>query len=299
MRILFTGVYALGAQALASLVRRNFEIVGVMTKPDEGPGQQPLLALAEQMRLPLLTPENLRSESLRQSIEKLNPQAIAVAGYHLKIPRWMLALPPLGVLNVHLSLLPRYRGPSPWKWAILRGEATTGVTVHMMTSRFDQGDILAQKEWPIDSEDTGESLFHQLSRLGAEALAEVLGQVQSGTCTRRAQEEALASYDPAPTDDDARIRWSRSAREIHNQIRGLHPRPGAWTTWDATRIRIVRSSLVGASGSEGPPGRIVQCDGAFAITTGDGILKVHEWRSDLQSGSSAPTRSAVSSNLLV
>src|SRR5579859_2287798 len=180
MRILFTGIYAPGAQALASLVRRGFEIVGVMTKPDEGPGQQPLLTLAKQMHFPLLVPQDLRSESLRRSIQELKPHVIAVAGYHLKFPRWMLALPPLGVINVHLSLLPRHRGPCPWKWAILRGEATTGVTVHMMTARFDQGDILAQKEWPIDSEDTGESLFLQLSRLGAEALTEVLAQVQTG-----------------------------------------------------------------------------------------------------------------------
>ncbi|HVR82960.1 MAG TPA: methionyl-tRNA formyltransferase [Planctomycetota bacterium] len=299
MRVLFIGIYAIGAQALASLIRRGLDVAGVVTKPDESVGQRPLLALAEERRLPLLAPEKLRASSFRRSVRSLNPEVIAVAGFHRKIPAWMLTLPPRGVLNLHLSLLPRYRGPSPWKWAILRGETTTGVTIHQMTSQFDQGAILAQEEWPIDPEDTGESLFHRLCPLGAELLAQVLTQIQAGTNTSRAQDERLASYDPAPTDDDARIRWTRPAREIHNQIRGLHPRPGAWTTWDGTRIRILRSSLGPSSVSEDPPGRILRCDGSLAIATGLGILKVLEWQTDRQDDQSSGSFPPVSSNLLL
>jgi methionyl-tRNA formyltransferase len=299
MRILFTGIYAVGAQALASLIRRGFEIAGVLTKPEDSVGQRPLMALAEEMHLPLLTPENLRESAFKRSVQSLNPELIAVAGYHRRIPEWMLALPPRGVVNLHLSLLPRYRGPTPWKWAIMRGESMTGVTVHRMTSHFDQGAILAQEEWPIEPEDTGEGLFYRLTHAGTEVLGRVLDQIQAGTSTSTAQDESLASYHPAPTDDDARIRWARPAREIHNQIRGLHPRPGAWTTWDGTRIRILRSSLDPASVTQDPPGRIIQCDGSLAIATGLGILKVLEWRNDFQGGSSLGSSPPVSSNLLV
>jgi len=297
MKVLLIGIYALGAQALAGLLRRGFEIVGVVSKADQGPGQRALLDLVRQSQLPLLTPENPREPSFLNSVEKLIPDVIVVAGYHLRIPNRILNLPRLGILNVHLSLLPRYRGPSPWKWAILRGETKTGVTVHVMTPRFDQGAILAQKECPISDEETGESLFVRLSTLGAELLPEVLEQIRTGTSNRRPQDEGQASYDPALTDDDARIRWQRSASEIRDQIRGLHPRPGAWTTWDGTRIRILRASLGGLSPSENPPGTILDSNGTMAIVTGSGTLNVQEWRNDQPALSRSP--SPVLSNVLV
>lgn len=297
MKVLLIGIYALGAQALAGLLRRGFEIVGVVSKPDQGPGQCALLDLVRQTQLPLLTPENPRDPSFLSSVESLSPDLIVVAGYHLRIPDRILSLPRLGVLNVHLSLLPRHRGPCPWKWAILRGETQTGVTVHVMTPRFDQGAILAQKECPISDEETGESLFLRLSTLGAELLPDVLDQIRAGASSRTPQDESRASYDSALTDDDARIRWQRSATEIRDQIRGLHPRPGAWTTWDGTRIRILRASLGGPSVSEDPPGTILHSNGTLAIVTGNGTLNVQEWRNDLldQSSSTSP----VSSNVLV
>src|SRR5947207_7547282 len=116
MKVLLIGIYALGAQALAGLLRRGFEIVGVVSKPDQGPGQRALLDLVRQSQLPLLTPENPREPSFLSRVEKLSPDVIVVAGYHVRIPNRILNLPRHGVLNVHLSLLPRYRGPSPWKW---------------------------------------------------------------------------------------------------------------------------------------------------------------------------------------
>ena len=168
-----------------------------------------------------------------------------------------------------------------------------------MTSRFDQGDILSQKECSIDPEDTGESLFHRLSRLGAHTLTEVLGQVESGISIRTPQDEALASYESAPTDEDARIRWERPARNIYNQIRALHPRPGAWTTWDGSRIRILRASLGEASASGRPPGGILDYEGTLSIATGEGLLKVHEWRNESPLGAPRGCSPPVSGNLLV
>ena len=297
MKVLLIGIYALGAQALAALIRRRFEIVGVVSKPDQGPGQRALLDLVRQSQLTLLTPENPRDPAFLSSVEKMNPDVIVVAGYHLRIPKRILNLPRLGTLNVHLSLLPRYRGPVPWKWAILRGETQTGVTVHVMTPRFDQGEILAQKVCPISKEETGESLFMRLSTLGAELLPDVLEQIRTGTSIRMPQDESQASYDPALTDDDARIRWQRPASEIHDQIRGLHPRPGAWTTWDGTRIRILRASLGGPSPSETAPGAILHSNGTMAIVTGNGTLKVQEWRNDQPSLTGGPP--PVSSNVLI
>jgi len=297
MKILLFGIYALGAQVLAGLLRGGFEVVGLVTKPDQGPGQRALLDLALRLQIPILTPEHPRESAFLRSVEHCTPDLIVVAGYHLRIPSRILDLPRFGVLNVHLSLLPRYRGPCPWKWAILRGESQTGVTVHVMTPHFDQGAILAQEACPISEEETGGSLFVRLSALGAELLPKVLEQVRAGTSTRTPQDEGRASYDPAITDEDARIRWQRPAAEIRNQIRGLHPRPGAWTTWDGTRIRILGATLGGPSQPQDRPGTILHSNGTLAIVTGTGILSVQEWRHD---ESTVPgLSSSISSNVLI
>lgn len=278
MNILFIGIYGLGAQALDQLLRRGCRVVGVVTKPDRGPGQAALFSLIERDRIPAFMPESPRESSFLDRVEALKPDLVAVAGYHLRIPLRLLRLPPRGILNTHLSLLPRYRGPSPWKWAILRGERETGVTIHRMTERFDEGPLLDQRRCAIEEDDTGESLFQRLSRLGAEALADVVQRLENGGVEERPQDSAAATYDGAPTEQDARINWTREARVIRDLIRALHPRPGAWTTWEGERIRIRRASLGGPTPAGVAPGTIVGAQGGTVqVATGEGLLNVLEW----------------------
>jgi len=281
MNILFIGIYGLGAQALDALLRRGCKVVGVVTKPDRGPGQSALFSLIERERLPVFMPESPREASFLDRVEALKPDLVAVAGYHLRIPLRLLRLPPRGILNTHLSLLPRYRGPSPWKWAIIRGEQETGVTIHRMTERFDEGAVLDQRRCAISDDDTGESLFQRLSGLGAETLADVVQKFQDGGVEERAQDKAAATYDSSPTEQDARIPWTLPARVIRDLIRALHPRPGAWTTWEGERIRIRRAAVGGPSPAGVAPGTIVGAQGgSVQVATGEGLLNVQEWHVD-------------------
>ena len=281
MNTLFVGIYGLGALALDALLRGGCRIAGVVTKPDRGPGQAPLFSLIERERLPVFMPESPREASFLDRVEALKPDLIAVAGYHLRIPLRLLRLPPLGTVNTHLSLLPRYRGPCPWKWAIIRGERETGVTIHRMSARFDEGPLLSQRRCAISDEDTGESLFQRLSLLGAGALADVVQKIQDGAIEEQVQDAAAATYDGAPSEQDARIPWANEARVIRDLIRGLHPRPGAWTTWEGERIRIRRASLGGNAPPGVAAGTIVGAQGGTVqVVAGEGLLNVQEWHVD-------------------
>lgn len=283
MNIVLVGIYALGALALNRLLRRGFSVGGIVTKPDTGPGQTSLLSLARQEGLPVLMPESPRDRSFLDRVEALKPDLIAVAGYHRRLPLRLLHLPPLGVLNTHLSLLPRYRGPCPWKWAIIRGEAESGVTIHEMTEGFDQGALLAQRGCLIEPDDTGESLFQRLSVLGADTLADVVQEIDAGTARPCRQDEALATYFRSPSEEETRIRWDRRAGEIRDLVRGLHPRPGAWTTWGGNRIRIRKAALGGASEAGQKAGTILGGDdGTVRVATGDGVLTVQEWEAEAE-----------------
>jgi len=289
MRVLLFGIYALGARALARLAERRIDVVGVVTKPDRGTGQTDLLSQVDRMGLPLFQPQTLEDPALEGDLQALRPDLLAVAGYHLRLPTPLLQIPPLGAINTHLSLLPRGRGPCPWKWAIIRGERTTGVTIHVMTPRFDRGGILAQREVALGDDETGESLFQRLASEGAGLLGETLEGLRAGTRNPRDQNEASATYDGPPSDDDARVRWTAGAREIRNLIRGLHPRPGAWTTHHGKRYGIAGASIVETSGNLSPAGLIVDSgDGIVTASTGRGFIRM-EGLTARESGSPAPT----------
>lgn len=275
MRVLLFGIYGLGERALAALAVRQVPVVGVVTKPDQGPGQRDLLARASRMGLPLHQPQALDDPGFLDAVAALQPELVAVAGFHLKLPRSLLRLPRLGAVNTHLSLLPQYRGPCPWKWAIIRGERTTGVTIHVMTPRFDRGEILAQRRIALEDHETGESLFQRLAAEGAELLGETVKRLAQGGVTGIRQDEAFASYHGAPTEDDACIRWAQGAREIRNLIRGLHPRPGAWTTHHGIRYGVAGGSIVETSGNLRPAGIIVDRDrDSVTAATGSGFLRL-------------------------
>jgi methionyl-tRNA formyltransferase len=270
-RIALFGIYDIGLRALEALTAEHLEVIAVVTKPEE-PEEQPIARLARSLGKPVLTPHSPADRSFQDRIRELQPDLIAVAGYHKILPPQLLALAAQGVLNLHGSLLPEYRGPCPWKWAIAEGRSRSGATVHLMTSEFDRGDILAQRELDILEDDTGQSLFLRISALGGSLLAETIRQLQAGTATRCRQDERLASYQGNPSEDALRIRWQEDASRIRNLIRGFSGRPGAWTHHQGDRMRIHHAELARDQGS-GRPGMILACSGDRSlVATGKGSL---------------------------
>lgn len=273
-RLLLFGIYDLGFRALEALVLRNLDVVGIVTKPDPSLETQPLYRLARAIGRPVLAPESPRDPEFLREVRLLRPDRIAVAGYHKILPAALLHLPPLGVINVHGSLLPQYRGPCPWKWALLNGEKTTGVTVQVMAEEVDRGGILSQQEFAIDPSDTSESLFQKICSVAGPLLARTIEELEAGRISPRAQDERRASYNGYPDDEDARIRWEWSAERIHNRVRGLSPRPGAWTQIGGQRVRVTRSEP-----AEGPladlPGMILgRTDESLLVSTGRGNILI-------------------------
>jgi methionyl-tRNA formyltransferase len=267
MRILFFGIYQIGLLSLIALRSLNLKIVGVITKPSTFDSSQPVADYARVYCIPWWHPENLSDPLFLASIRNLHTDLIVVSGYHKRIPESIIASPKLGCINVHGSLLPRYRGPCTWKWAVVNGETVSGVTVHRLTPRFDDGDILAQKRIEIHQSDTGSSLFNKISVIGSELLCEVVSSLSFYDRNAQPQESADASYFGYPTPADTRIRWDQPSHQIRNQIRGWNATPGAWTCFSQSPLRIFEAdSLPGRSGN--PPGKIIAIEnGRIAVST--------------------------------
>jgi methionyl-tRNA formyltransferase len=273
-RLLLFGLYELGFRSLEALLARHLTVVGVVTKPDVLLEAQPITRLARETCRPVLAPESPRDPEFLRQVRLLRPDVIAVAGYHKILPPVLLHLPPGGVLNVHGSLLPRYRGPCPWKWAIMNGETRSGATVQRMAAEVDRGEILSQRELPIDPEDTGETLFLRISALAGPLLAETLLDLFQGKLVPRRQDEEQASTQGYPGDDDARICWDWDAERIRNQIRGLCPRPGAWTQYGKKRVRIRRAARAGGPMSPVPGMILGRTEDSLLVSTGQGNLSI-------------------------
>jgi methionyl-tRNA formyltransferase len=269
-RILLFGLYELGFRALEAMAARQLRVAGVVTKPESSLELLPLARLARKMDLPFFAPDTPRKASFLREARALAPDLIAVAGYHRILPPSLLRLPPRGVINLHGSLLPEYRGPCPWKWAILNGETKTGATVQRMSSELDRGDLLTQCDVPIDDEDTGESLFRKISAAAGPLLARTIEELEG--IAPRPQDERRASYHGYPTDDDARLRWEWTAERLRNLVRAFCPRPGAWTSHAGKRVQVWKADVV-----EGPlsriPGMILGRLGeSLIVSTGSGNL---------------------------
>lgn len=273
-RIGFFGIHRIGEAALGALLDAGLDVVWVITKADEPEYVQPVAALARSRGLPLLQPDSVKSEEFLHWLSAFGHDLQVVAGFHKILPERVLAFPPHGTINLHDSLLPRYRGPNAWKWVIINGEQETGVTVHRMSARPDQGDILGQRRLTIGPDETGGSLFERLSVTGAELLVETIRQLAAGTVRAVAQNESEATYFPAPTHEQCGIDWARDAAAIRNLLRGLAPRPGAWTrTPCGDELRIFRAQLL--DDVSGVPGTIVaRRDEGYVVAAGRGGLLI-------------------------
>jgi methionyl-tRNA formyltransferase len=243
--LVFCGTPAFAVPTLEKLVETGCHIQLVVTQPDRPKGRglelvpSPVKQRAVQLHLPISQPERIKNhQEFRNQLARLKPDAIIVVGYGRIIPQWMLDLPPLGNINLHASLLPKYRGAAPIQWAIANGETVTGVTTMKIDAGLDTGDIVLQREMPIAIEDTTETLSRKLAAVGAELVVETLPGLQSGTIHPRPQDDSQATLAPILKKEDGLIDFARSALEILNRMRGFQPWPGAYTKFRGKNLQV-------------------------------------------------------------
>lgn len=233
-----------------AIIEAGYRIELVITQPDRPKGRglrlisSPIKEIAMEYHFPILAPQSIKDTEVIDRIRYINPDVIVVVAYGQILPPMILESARYGCVNLHASLLPKYRGPAPVAWAIINGEQETGVTTIFMNERVDEGDIIFQKKISILPEDTRGSLEEKLATLGAELLIETLEAIESGTAPRIPQDHSLATYAPMLKDTDAVINWILPAEKIINFIRGLAPLPGAHTYLGKMRIRILEATLL-------------------------------------------------------
>ncbi|MCU1272245.1 MAG: methionyl-tRNA formyltransferase [Acidobacteriaceae bacterium] len=243
--LVFCGTPQFAVPTLEKLAEAGFNVRLVLTQPDRPKGRglglvaSPVKQTALRLGLPVYQPEKIKENAeLRARLNEITPAAIIVVGYGRIIPGWMLQLPKHGNINLHASLLPKYRGAAPIQWAIANGEPVTGVTTMRIDEGLDTGDILLQKELAILDEDTSETLSPRLAAIGAELMIETLRGVAEGTISPQPQKNEQATLAPILKKEDGRIDFSRTAQEIYNRLRGFQPWPGAFTTFRGKTLNI-------------------------------------------------------------
>ena len=248
-RIVFFGTPSFALPTLRGLLEGLNEVVGVVTQPDREKGRgrkvviSPIKELALQQGCTLLQPEKVKEEAFQKVVRGLQPDLFVVVAYGQILPKSLLNIPQYGAVNVHASLLPRYRGAAPMAWAILRGEKVTGVTTMVMDEGMDTGDIFLQTEVPIGDEETCETLHDRLAPLGAQLLLETLEKMEAGDIRPIPQDHSKATYAPPLKKEDGHIDWKKEAAEIDRQVRAFNPWPGAFTTWGDRLLKIYRGGI--------------------------------------------------------
>ena len=280
--LVFCGTPHFAVPTLEKLVESGFRISLVVTQPDKPRGRglelspSPVKQRALELGLPVSQPEKIKNnEEFRSQLAMLEPQAIVVVGYGRIIPQWMIDLPPRGNINLHASLLPKYRGAAPIQWAIAHGETVTGVTTMRIDAGLDTGDILLQREIPLSPDDTAETLAPRMARIGADLMVETLRGLQGETIAARSQDDSKASLAPILKKEDGRIDFHRSAGEICNRLRGFQPWPGAFTNFRGKNLHVWAARPV-SDGNTAPGEIIVVDDRLLAGCEGDAALELLE-----------------------
>jgi len=280
-RVAFMGTPDFALPTLQAL-HEHHQIVGVVTQPDRAAGRgqaltaSPVKGVALSLGLPVYQPESLRRRESTDHLAAWRPDLIVVAAFGQILPVAVLAVPPHGCLNVHASLLPRYRGAAPIAAAILAGDPATGVTIMHMDEGMDTGPILAQAELPIDPDDTTGSLTARLAQAGATLLVDTLPGWLSGRVTARSQDPSQATYCRPLEKEDGRIDWTRPALHIERLIRACHPWPGAYTEWQGQRLKVLRAHARPQRSAQDRPGLVLAAQGSLTVASGEGLLELHE-----------------------
>jgi methionyl-tRNA formyltransferase len=280
MKIVFMGTADFGIPTLEILKENGYVPATIVTVPDKpaGRGQKvsisPVKKFALDNEIPILQPEKLKDPEFIQSLIGLKPDLFIVVAFRI-LPPNVFTIPLLGSFNLHASLLPKYRGAAPIQWAIINGESETGVTTFFLDEKVDTGKIILQERIPIGEEDTVELVHDKLAALGATVVLQTVKAIESGKVETIAQDSSTATPAPKIFKEHCRIDWTKSAAEVHNLIRGLSPRPGAFTYYDTSLLKIYRSRVANDVPAK-RPGEILQCDSSLCISTGSGVVEILE-----------------------
>lgn len=280
MRVIFAGTPDFAAAALAALHQAGHDIPLVLTQPDRPAGRGMKLTpsatsqMAERLGLPTAKPVSFKDAAIQQQLRDLNAEVMVVAAYGLLLPQAVLDIPRHGCLNIHGSLLPRWRGAAPVQRAILAGDSETGIGIMQMEAGLDTGPVLLEKKIAISEEDTGASLFAKLTDLGASTIVEALAKLPS--LTARAQPAEGVTYAHKLTREESRIDWSQSAQQIARQIRAFDPFPGSETRFNGEALKIWQAAVAQTSApSETAPGTVLHLDkDGFTVACGEGALHI-------------------------
>lgn len=278
-RVIFMGTPDFAVPCLARLVEIS-DVVAVVTQPDrpKGRGQKllppPVKVFAQEHGIAVYQPVRVKATDFVDVLRGLAPDLIVVVAFGQILSKEILSLPPLGCINVHASLLPRYRGAAPMQWAIVRGEKETGVTTMFMDEGLDTGDMLVRETLPITQAMTAAELHDAMMKLGADVLEKTLFSLSEGTLKRTPQDDALSTYAPLLDKEVGRIDWKKSAQEIHDLVRGLNSWPGAYTMLEGQKFKIWRTRLAEGTAE---PGEIVSVTKqGLLVGTGEGMLEILE-----------------------
>lgn len=277
LRVIFMGTPDFACPTLQRLIDRGDEILAVVTQPDrpKGRGQRmvppPVKELAERHGLPVLQPLKVRAPEFIDTVREMHPDVVVVVAFGQILPKALLEIPGYGCINVHASLLPRYRGAAPLNWCIINGETETGVTTMLMDAGLDTGDMLLKKSTPIDPDEDTSSLHDRLSRIGADALDETLNLLVDGKLAPEKQDDALSCYASMLKKENGLIDWSRDPLAIRNLVRGMTPWPGAFTYLDGKLVKVYRVRI---GTGDGTPGTVLSTgkDGIEVACAGGSLL---------------------------
>lgn len=278
LRIVFMGTPDFAVPALRRLVEKKYPIVAVVTQPDRPKGRKrelqppPVKVVAEEYGIPVVQPEKVRNPEDLAKVLELKPDLIITAAFGQILPKELLDAPKYGCINLHASILPKYRGGAPIHHAIMNGETETGVTLMYMVEALDAGDMIAKKTIPIETTDHVGTMFDKLADVAADLIEESLPAFLAGELEAIPQNHEEATFSPNIKREDEQINWSRSARDLYNQVRGLHPWPVAFTTWKGQPFKVWWSEIANEL-SDAEPGTVLRVEeNGIAVQTGDGVL---------------------------
>ncbi|MBQ3417786.1 MAG: methionyl-tRNA formyltransferase [Ruminococcus sp.] len=291
MRIIYMGTPDFAVKPLEALYHAGYEIVGVFTQPDKKKGRKQELTppevkvCAEKLGLSVYQPVSLKTDEAFSLIQSLAPEAIVVAAYGKLLPKNILDYPKYGCINIHASLLPKYRGAAPIQWSVLNGEKETGVTIMMMDEGIDTGDIIFTRAIPIEEDDTALSMFEKLSDLGAVMIVDALKNIESGDYSKTVQDDSLSCYSPMIKKEMGEIDWKKPSTEVHNLVRGMFDWPIAYTKLGGKTLKIYKSKK---SALLGNPGEIVSLS-PLTVACGEGSIEIIELQLEGKKRMDAPS----------
>ena len=284
MRVVFMGTPDIAATCLKQILSDGFDVVGVYTQPDRPKGRgmklvaSPVKEVALEYDLPVFQPENFREEETVEQLKNLKPDVVAVVAYGRILPQKVLDLAPLGFINIHASILPQYRGSAPYQWAVLDGLKETGVTAMYLCREMDAGDMIDVSTTPIGPDETAGQLLDRLAELGAKLLSKTLRRVEAGDAKGTPQEHEKATYAPMLDKSMCPIDWTKTAQQIHDQVRGLHPWPVATAELAGTKFKIHATAVLEGCGE---PGKILGLSKTgLQVACGEGIIEIRSLQAE-------------------